>query len=533
MLTAAFLARFQFAMTVAYHFLYVPTSIGLGLILAIAQTRYYKSGNPEDEAAAQFWMKIFAITFGVGVATGITMEFAFGTNWAAYSRFVGDIFGAPLAAEALFAFFLESTFLGILLFGKKKVSPKFYMVSSWLVWIGSALSALWILIANSWMQTPAGYTVASDGSKAILTDFWAAALNPSTGPRYFHTVIALLIMGALIAVAIGAYHMRHEKKDFGAKTIRVGAIVALIMVVCMVPAMHSQAKEVADYQPEKLAAMEGQYETGPVDMTLFGYVDEESQEVVGPSIEGMTSWLASGDSTTEYMGLNQVEEEYGETAPVQVTFQAYHIMLIMLGFIGLWILMALFAAWKTKKGREPNRKLLKLLEWSPLFPFIAIQSGWIVTEVGRQPWIVWEELRTSDAISASVDVTQLLITIVLFIIIYLFILVMYLKVVLKIIKQGPVINPDAGTSKWFKGGKKSKDKAAAAETEDVSQASDVVGASGEEAVAGADGANAMSEPAEPGQSVTLDDSAGEAPGGSSSGRGGSPELGLATGAEVM
>lgn len=182
-----FLSRLQFALCVAFHFLFVPMSIGLGLILAVSETRYYKTRDPKDAAAAHFWTKIFTVTFAVGVATGITMEFSFGTNWANYSRFVGDIFGAPLAAEALLAFFLESCFLGVLLFGRKKVSKKFYLVSAWLVWIGSCLSALWILIANSWMQTPAGYEIAADGSKAIITNFWEAAFNPSTAARYFHT----------------------------------------------------------------------------------------------------------------------------------------------------------------------------------------------------------------------------------------------------------------------------------------------------------------------------------------------------------
>ena len=201
----AVLSRIQFALTVAYHFLFVPLSIGLGLILAINETRYYRSRKPEDAAATKFWVKVFTATFAIGVATGITMEFSFGTNWANYSRFVGDIFGAPLAAEALFAFFLESVFLGVLLFGRERVSPKFYMVSSWLVWAGSCLSALWILIANSWMQTPAGAELNADGTEAVITDFFSAAFNPSIFARYTHTVDALLIMGAFVAMAVAGW----------------------------------------------------------------------------------------------------------------------------------------------------------------------------------------------------------------------------------------------------------------------------------------------------------------------------------------
>ncbi len=412
-------------------------SIGLGLIVALAQTRAYKTKKPEDAAAAKFWLKIFTVTFAVGVATGITMEFAFGTNWADYSRFVGDIFGAPLAAEALLAFFLESSFLGVLLFGKKKVGPKFYTVSAWLVWVGSLLSALWILIANSWMQTPSGYEVSSDGTKAIITDFWSAAFNPSTVPRYFHTVDSLLIFGAFVAIAIGAYHVLHGNKRFGKNTMKTGTIVAIVTVLLMMPAAHSQAVEVADNQPEKLAAMEAQYDDGPADMWIGGWVDEEGQTVIGIQvpISGMTSFLASGDTSTEYPGLNDYDE--GDTAPVQITFQAYHLMVALFGLIAIALILAMVAVFRKKK--EPSKKMLKALMWTPLFPILAIEAGWVVTEVGRQPWIVWHELRVDDAISQAVDSTELLITIALFIVVYAFILVMYIRIVKKFIKQGPVL----------------------------------------------------------------------------------------------
>ncbi len=235
------LAKLQFAFTVAYHFLFVPLSIGIGLVVVLFERRFYKSGKPEDQAASELWIKIFAATFAIGVATGITMEFAFGTNWATYSRFVGDIFGAPLAAEALFAFFLESTFLGVLLFGRGRVSKRFYYVSTWLVWLGSMLSALWIIIANSWMQTPAGYKIVETayGPKAELTNFMAAAFNPSTLPRYFHTVNSLLITGGFVAAAIGAYYLRKGVfKDFGRAAISIGLTIAAIFSVLMIGSGH-------------------------------------------------------------------------------------------------------------------------------------------------------------------------------------------------------------------------------------------------------------------------------------------------------
>lgn len=272
----ALLSRIQFAVTVAYHFIFVPLSIGLGLITAIFATKYYRSRDEKDSAAMHFWVRIFTATFAIGVATGITMEFSFGTNWADYSRFVGDIFGAPLAAEALFAFFLESVFLGVLLFGEKKVSPKFYTVSAWLVWAGSCLSALWILIANSWMQTPAGAELASDGSKAVITDFLAAAFNPSILPRYTHVIVALLILGAFVSMAVGAWYLLKGKhSDFAMKTVRIGAVVGIVASCAMIVTAHASAVEVSEEQPTKLAMMEGMYNDEVPPLYAFGWVDEE------------------------------------------------------------------------------------------------------------------------------------------------------------------------------------------------------------------------------------------------------------------
>lgn len=435
-----FLSRLQFALCIIFHFLFVPLSIGLGLIMAVHETRYYKTRDPQDADAAHFWVKIFTVTFAVGVATGITMEFSFGTNWADYSRFVGDIFGAPLAAEALLAFFLESTFLGVLLFARKKISPKFYMISAWLVWLGSCLSALWILIANSWMQTPAGYEVVAtaDGAKAVITDFWAAAFNPSTFARYFHTVDSLLVFGAFVAIAIGAYHMLKKKSakniTFGKRTLTIGTIVALVTIVLMVPAAHQQAVVVADNQPTKFAAMEGHFESGTVGLALFGWVDEENQTTVALELplSGATSWLASGSFDTEYAGLNEFDKSLWPS--VNLSFQSYHLMVACFGLIALFWLLAALAS---RKNKEPKPWMLKLLMFSPIAPFLAIQSGWMLAEVGRQPWIVWGELMTKDAISLSVSATDLQLTICAFLIFYTFILVAYLRIVLGFIKKGP------------------------------------------------------------------------------------------------
>lgn len=449
----ALLSRIQFAVTVAYHFIFVPLSIGLGLITAIFATKYYRSRDEKDGAAMHFWVRIFTATFAIGVATGITMEFSFGTNWADYSRFVGDIFGAPLAAEALFAFFLESVFLGVLLFGEKKVSPKFYTVSAWLVWAGSCLSALWILIANSWMQTPAGAELASDGSKAVITDFLAAAFNPSILPRYTHVIVALLILGAFVSMAVGAWYLLKGKhSDFAMKTVRIGAVVGIVASCAMIVTAHASAVEVSEEQPTKLAMMEGMYNDEVPPLYAFGWVDEESQQVITPfAIPGGTSFLATGTWDTEYAGLNSLAEteKYGEMnvadMPVNLVFQSYHLMVAMYGLIMLTAILAI--AFSMRGGRIATmRWLQKLLIVSPLFPFIAIQVGWITAEVGRQPWVVYPStsgpdgvsLLTNNAISQAVSAPELLLTLALFAVVYVFLFIGWVRVISHFIKRGPV-----------------------------------------------------------------------------------------------
>ena len=459
----ALLSRIQFALTVAYHFIFVPLSIGLGLILAIFATKYHRSRSEADGNAMRFWVRIFTATFAIGVATGITMEFSFGTNWADSSRFVGDIFGAPLAAEALFAFFLESVFLGVLLFGRNKVSSLFYTVSAWLVWAGSCLSALWILIANSWMQTPAGAELAADGSKAVITDFLAAAFNPSTLPRYTHVVVALLIMGAFASLAIGAWYLLRDKHaDFAMKTIRVGAVVGIVASCALIVTAHSSAVEVSQEQPTKLAMMEGMYDDEVPPLYAFGWVDEENQQVITPfSIPGGTSFLATGTWDAQYQGLNSLAqtEKYGDMdvadLPVNLVFQSYHLMVAMYGLIMITAILAVVFSLRGGRIRS-MRWLQKLLLVSPLFPFIAIQVGWITAEVGRQPWVVYPStsgpdgvsLLTNNAISQSVSAPELLLTLALFAAVYVFLFIGWARVISRFIERGPVGDaaPAAGSA---------------------------------------------------------------------------------------
>lgn len=454
---ATLLARIQFYIVAAYHFFFVPMSVGLALIVAIHETRYYKSRNDKDRAASKFWLKIFTATFAVGVATGITMEFSFGTNWADYARFVGDIFGAPLAAEALLAFFLESVFLGVLIFGRTKVSPKMYMISSWLVLFGSSLSALWILIANSWMQTPSGAVLSEDGSHAVITDFFAAAFNPSTLPRFLHTIDALILMGAFVAIAVGVWHiMRKTDVEFGLSSVKIGTKIGIVASVFMLVFAHSSAVVVYEEQPTKFAMMEGMYSSEVPPWYLAAWVDQQSQEVIAPfAIEGGTSMLATGTWDTESLGLNELAqtEKYSEMVveemPVNLVFQSYHIMVAMFGFIVLVLIVAFMFAGKKEKIRN-NVWAQRLLLISPVFPFIAIQSGWLTTEMGRYPWVVYPSTTSPDGVnllidngvSASVTNVEIIITLVLFIAVYAFIAFAWVRIVSRVIKAGPVAEDD-------------------------------------------------------------------------------------------
>ena len=430
------LARIQFALTALFHYIFVPVSIGVGLVTAVFATRSYKSGEPADEAITRFWVRLYTITFAIGVATGITMEFQFGTNWADYSRFVGDIFGAPLAAEALFAFFMESVFIGILIFGRHKVSRRLYMVSAWLAWAGSCLSALWIIIANSWMQTPAGFTVTPgyEGSKATITDFFAAALNPSTLPRYFHVLAAVLITGSLVCIAVGAYYLLKGRAQQMARDIlKVGVIMGAVTAVVMLPAAHLQASTVAKTQPAKLAAMEGQYETAPVELSLLGWVDEANQQTYALSIPGGTSFLADGNFTTEYPGLNDfAEDERPEF--VNFIFQSYHLMVALFGLI---LVVVILGALVLKGVWAKHKWPLVILSLGWLAPLLAIEFGWMVTEFGRQPWIVYGVLKVSDAVSLAVPAGQVLATIALFIVVYTLLFVCWARLIGKTLKHGP------------------------------------------------------------------------------------------------
>ena len=351
-------------------------------------------------------------------------------------------------------FLIGEVFLGVLLFGRGKVSPRFYCISAWLVWFGSCLSALWILIANSWMQTPAGAELAADGSKAILADFFAAAFNPTTGLRYFHVITAALVMGGLVAMAIAAYYyLKGKNTDFAKKTMKTGVVVALVATCALFVSAHSTAVGVWNEQPTKLAAMEGQYEDEVPPLYFFGWVDEQNEEVLGLGLPGFTSFLATFTFDTVYPGLNSLadSEQYGDldtsALPVNAIFQMYHLMVAVSGILLVVIVLALIGM---KTGKLQRWKWLqKLLVIAPVFPLAAIEAGWFTAELGRQPWVVYPSasapdgiaLLTNDAISHSVTAPELWVTIILFCAVYLLLFVAWGRMAGKIVKDGPDVLP--------------------------------------------------------------------------------------------
>jgi len=432
------LSRIQFAVTIGFHYFYPPLSIGLGLVLVLMEGLYLRTRNPLYHQLTRFWVRIFGLIFAFSVGTGIVMEFEFGTNWSRYARFVGDIFGSPLAAEGIFAFFLESGFLAVLLFGWERVSPRLHFFSTVMVCLGAHFSAIWIIVANSWMQTPTAYRIVETavGPRAEITSFWGAVLNPSTGDRLVHTLLGAWQAGAFFVISVAAYYLlkrRHEA--FARASIRVALAVAAVASLGQLVSGHSNAVMVAEHQPAKLAAFEGIYETGAsADLTIVGWVDEENRTVRGIKIPGLLSWLVGGGTDTVIRGLD--EWPASDRPPVQLTFQSYHWMVA----IGM-VLIALawggaLLAWRGQLFRW--RWLLWIYVLAVLLPQAANQLGWAAAEVGRQPWIVYELMRTADATSDTVTAGQVLFSLILFTVIYLALFVVFIVLLDQKVRKGPL-----------------------------------------------------------------------------------------------
>ncbi len=441
------LSRIQFAVTIGFHYLYPPLSIGLGVALVAMEGLYLRTGKPLYRQMTRFWVRIFGLIFAFGVGTGIVMEFEFGTNWSEYSRFVGDIFGGPLAAEGIFAFFLESGFLAILLFGWDKVGPRMHFFATLMVCLGAHFSAVWIVVANSWMQTPTSYHIVETavGPRAEITSFWGAVLNPSSLDRLAHTLMGAWQAGAFFVVSVGAWYLLKGKHlDFAKASIKVGLAVAMVASLGQLASGHGSAVTVAEHQPAKLAAFEGIYETGPdADLTVLGWVDEEARTARGIRIPGLLSVLVGGSRETVVTGLDDIPVD--ERPPVQPVFQFYHLMVA----IGMTLIALAWGgallAWRGVLFRS------RLLQWvfvlAVLLPQAANQLGWAAAEVGRQPWIVHGLMRTSDAVSDTIGAGQVLFSLILFTIIYLALFVVFFVLLDHKIRKGPLaedLAPDPG-----------------------------------------------------------------------------------------
>jgi cytochrome d ubiquinol oxidase subunit I len=434
-LDAVALARLQFAFTAAFHFIFPAITIGLGLLVAIAETIRWRRNDDTWDRLARFWTRIFALTFAVGVATGIVMEFQFGTNWSRFSTFVGDIFGSPLAAEGIFSFFLESTFLGILLWGRERISSRLRWFSALMVSVGSALSGLWIIIANSWMQTPAGYEI--HGDRAVLTDFLAAALNPSTLPRYLHTIAAATAVGAFAMAGIAAWYLlRQRHQDVARLSLKLGLSVALVSSLAMFITGDTHSRQVADTQPVKFAAMNGLFDTEQgVPMIIFAFPpgDDGPSDLPAVAIPNLLSLLTRFDANATIDGLREYPRDVWP--PVAATFTTYHLM-VGLGTLMLLVMVLAVLAWR--RGRLDRwRWLLGAIVLMTPAPLIAVQLGWATAEIGRQPWIVYGLMRTADGVSPIVSAPEVLLSLIGFGLVYLVLAALWLFLVRRALMTGP------------------------------------------------------------------------------------------------
>ena len=479
------LSRLQFALTIMFHYLFPPLTIGMGVVLVYLEGMFLRTRDPQYEVAARFWTKIFALNFAIGVATGIVMEFEFGTNWATYSRFVGDVFGSALAAEGIFAFFLESGFLAVLVFGWDRVGPRMHFFSTCMVALGSIFSSVWITVANSWQQTPAGHAIVQmtrdgqpwfvDGQpmmRAEIQDFWAMVLNPSSLHRLVHVWIGCFIMGAFFILSISAWYLlKGRHVEFAKRSFTGALLLATAASLAAAFSGHLQGEAVAHNQPAKLAAFEGHFETGPADLYLVGIPDAQAEVVRGGlAIPGGLSLLIHRDPHAEIPGLDRFRP--ADRPPVVLPFVSYHVMVgLGFGFIGL-TLLASFLRWRGTLWNA--RPLLWVFVFAVVGAVAANQLGWVSAEVGRQPWIVHPPivrdaagapaldanghvryetvtarladgteiervagLRTDDGVSKAVEAEQVVASIVLFGSIYLLLGALWVVVLHRKIQHGP------------------------------------------------------------------------------------------------
>ncbi len=419
------LSRWQFGLTTVYHFLFVPLTLGMGWFVAFMQTRYYQTKDETFLKMAKFWGKLFLINFAIGVVTGIVQEFQFGMNWSEYSRFVGDIFGAPLAIEALLAFFMESTFLGIWIFGEGRVPEKVHLASIWLVAIGSNLSALWILLANGWMQHPVGYVLNEVTGRAQMVDFFALITNPKGWIFFWHTIAAGLATASFLILGVSAYHLVRKTKytDLFKRSFQIAAIVGLVSSTLVFLGGHTQGQYIYETQPMKMASIEALWDTEqPASFSILTIGDlSGKKEVWSLRLPAFTSFLACNNFNCEVRGVNDIQAEYeqkygpGDYIPLMVfTYWSFRFMMTV-GFI--MILLSAFFLWALRSDIT-KAKWMKWVPWVIVLPYIGNTGGWILTEMGRQPWIVQGLLKVQDAVSPNLTTVDLLISLIGYVVVY-------------------------------------------------------------------------------------------------------------------
>lgn len=428
------LSRLQFAVATLFHFIFVPLTLGLSVLIAIMETIYVRRGDEDYKRMAKFWGKIFLINFAVGVVTGITLEFQFGTNWSRYSSYVGDIFGSLLAIEATVAFFLESTFIAVWALGWKKLSPRMHALSIWLVAAASTLSAVWILIANSWMQHPVGYTINETTGRAELTDFLSVVVQPFAVVQVVHTLVAAYCLSGFFVMGVSAYHLlKRRQSRFFLKSFKVALPFACVFSILVVVFGDLSGLHVAEKQPTKLAALEAHWETrSHAPFVMFFVPDEKNERNLFNfiSIPSGLSLIAYHSAKAEVKGLKDFPKD--ERPPVTLTFLSFRLM-VGLGFF--FVLLTVIGMFKRNKLESSRLYLTVMLLAAPL-PYIAAEAGWIVTEVGRQPWIVYGLMKTSDAVS-PIAASQVLPTLVGFVLLYSFLGAVALYLMYRVVRKGP------------------------------------------------------------------------------------------------
>jgi cytochrome d ubiquinol oxidase subunit I len=443
-MSAETLHRLQFGFTISFHFIFPPMSLGLGMLLVVFGWKSVRTKDPKWRQLSVFWTKVYGLIFAMGIATGIVQEFQFGTNWSVYSRFVGNIFGSLLAAEGIFAFMLEGGFLGLMLFGGKRLGNRLWLFATTMVVLGATFSATWIIMANSWMQTPAGYQISDvgHGDQAFMTTFREVVFTPSFGPRFFHTLAASWMVGCSLVLSVAAFYLLKKRHVELSKTmIRVALPVFTVLAVLQVAFFGANmAIEVANEQPEKLAAMEGVYQGGTDQpMTILGWTDPATQETTGLQVPGLLSILTGQSTDTYIAGLDDFPAS--DQPAVNAVFQVYHLM-INLGmlFIAIGGLGCVLWVWKKRLWR--SRWMLRVFVGTIVLTQLATLSGWWTAELGRQPWIVWQVLRTEDAFSPNVTAGQVAFTLGTFIVLYVLVLGLFLFLLDRKIREGPPPPPD-------------------------------------------------------------------------------------------